>query len=954
MAAATIVHDTSEAMELCPSYGLYLKPITKMTISVALPQLKQPGKSISNWEVMERLKSMVQNHQFSTLRISKSTMDFIRFEGEVENKSLVKAFLASLDGKTIKLSGFSDILKVRAAEYKIDFPTRHDWDSFFRDAKDMNETLPGERPDTIHLEGLPCKWFAVKDSGSEKPSEEVLIKVFKTFGEIRNVDIPMLDPYREEMTGRNFHTFSFGGHLNFEAYVQYNEYVGFMKAMNALRGMKLMYKGEDGKAVACNIKVSFDSTKHLSDASIKKRQLERQKLQELEQKREEHKRKEREAEQRQKEEERKQKELAELEKQRKREQKLRRKEQKQKEREARRNQRRLEKLQAEEQKRLEEKIKFEERKLLLAQRNLESIKLIAELLSRAKAAKLLELEQKAAERLRLQQLEARRKQQEAELRRVEEEKQRALELQRKERELREKLLNNLLNKNSGILPQIKDATKQSDCGLLKSDVNVPQTLSSSCVSSTSVQAFMGHAAQVCEINGISNQDTKSDSRDLNGILEQEACVKEVKKLSYSNSCPGERQPAALTSIPAKSLHQGSTSNSDQSVCGKEICSELVKCDKAANKKESQAWKDCSADAAEQKRKHKRELSSEADTQGKAKRRHKKHSSKGHSSQPKEHESRSRNLESIKLIAELLSRAKAAKLLELEQKAAERLRLQQLEARRKQQEAELRRVEEEKQRALELQRKERELREKLLNNLLNKNSGILPQIKDATKQSDCGLLKSDVNVPQTLSSSCVSSTSVQAFMGHAAQVCEINGISNQDTKSDSRDLNGILEQEACVKEVKKLSYSNSCPGERQPAALTSIPAKSLHQGSTSNSDQSVCGKEICSELVKCDKAANKKESQAWKDCSADAAEQKRKHKRELSSEADTQGKAKRRHKKHSSKGHSSHRKSTSPDQHQHKRTPSNESKKKKKEKSHTSKKRSRRRRSLSKERSSWSR
>lgn len=255
MAAATIVHDTSEAVELCPPYGLYLKPITKMTISVALPQLKQPGKSISNWEVMERLKGMVQHHQFSTLRISKSTMDFIRFEGEVENKSLVKSFLACLDGKTIKLSGFSDILKVRAAEFKVDFPTRHDWDSFFRDAKDMNETLPGERPDTIHLEGLPCKWFSLKESGSEKPSEEVLVRVFERFGEIRNVDIPMLDPYREEMTGRNFHTFSFGGHLNFEAYVQYREYAGFIQAMSALRGMKLMFKGEDGKAVACNIKV---------------------------------------------------------------------------------------------------------------------------------------------------------------------------------------------------------------------------------------------------------------------------------------------------------------------------------------------------------------------------------------------------------------------------------------------------------------------------------------------------------------------------------------------------------------------------------------------------------------------------------------------------------------------------------------------------------------------------
>lgn len=65
----------------------------------------------------------------------------------------------------------------------------------------------------------------------------------------------MLDPYREEMMDKNFNTFSFGGHLNFEAYVQYEEYGGFTKAMDTLRSMKLMLKGEDGKAVACNIKV---------------------------------------------------------------------------------------------------------------------------------------------------------------------------------------------------------------------------------------------------------------------------------------------------------------------------------------------------------------------------------------------------------------------------------------------------------------------------------------------------------------------------------------------------------------------------------------------------------------------------------------------------------------------------------------------------------------------------
>ncbi|MBN3320509.1 AK17A protein, partial [Atractosteus spatula] len=471
--ATTIVHDTSEAVKLCSSQGLYLKPIAKLTVSVGLPQLKQPGKSISNWEVMERLKAMVQPDQFSTLRIAKSTMEFIRFEGEVENRGIVRSFLAKLDGKTIKLSGFTDILKVRAAEYKIDFPTRHDWDSFFRDARDMNETLPGERPDTIHLEGLPCKWFAPKGSSSEKPCENVLRAVFEVFGRIRNVDIPMLDPYREEMMDKNFHTFSFGGHLNFEAYVQYQEYIGFVKAMDALRGMKLMYNGEDGKAVACNIKITFDTTKHLSDTAIKKRQQERQKLQDLERQREEQKRKEKEEEEKRKEEERKKRELEEEEKERKREEKLRKREQKQKEREEKKNLKKFQKHQAEEQKKLQVKIALEERKVLLAQRNLESIRLIAELLSRAKvsmrpvrvvtpavllcvrqAQKQQEQERLEAERARLLRLEERRQLQEAELRRVEEEKARALELQRRERELRERLLCNLLKKSSA--PELQE------------------------------------------------------------------------------------------------------------------------------------------------------------------------------------------------------------------------------------------------------------------------------------------------------------------------------------------------------------------------------------------------------------------------------------------------------------------------------------------------------------------
>lgn len=253
--------DTSEAIELHKPQGLYLKPYAKINVCVQLPQLKEPGKSISNWEVMEKVKHMARPHSFLSIKIIKSTLEFIRLEGETETKALVKTLMARLEGKTIKLSGFPDALKVKAAESKVSFPVRHDWDSYFRDAKNMNEMKPGERPDTIHFKDLPTRWFAStsRHKDRDKPSEQILKTVFEGCGEIRCVDIPMLDPYRKEMVSSKsgvIQTFSFGQDLIFEAFVQYKEYIGFVKAMDSLRGMKLLFMPDDeDKAYTANIKV---------------------------------------------------------------------------------------------------------------------------------------------------------------------------------------------------------------------------------------------------------------------------------------------------------------------------------------------------------------------------------------------------------------------------------------------------------------------------------------------------------------------------------------------------------------------------------------------------------------------------------------------------------------------------------------------------------------------------
>lgn len=96
----------------------------------------------------------------------------------------------------------------------------------------------------------------LEENGTKKfkPSETMLRTLFEVFGPIRCVDIPMLDPYRSKMVMKNQNTFAFGQDGFFEAFVQYQEYIGFLKCMTAFKGMKLLYK-EGSMAWSCLIQV---------------------------------------------------------------------------------------------------------------------------------------------------------------------------------------------------------------------------------------------------------------------------------------------------------------------------------------------------------------------------------------------------------------------------------------------------------------------------------------------------------------------------------------------------------------------------------------------------------------------------------------------------------------------------------------------------------------------------
>lgn len=180
--------NTSDIVPLYIPQQLFLKPTAKINVSLQLPNVVKTGKSISHLEITEKLKDLLKPQEFSELKVSKSTLEFVRFEAELDSRKKLDAAVLKLNNKTIKLKNYSDLMRVKAVIAKSDFPNRQVWDGFFNEAKDMNESKPGERPDTIHLSNLPTKWFVpyhLLDEDDLLPSEKLFYKIFEKFGPIR-------------------------------------------------------------------------------------------------------------------------------------------------------------------------------------------------------------------------------------------------------------------------------------------------------------------------------------------------------------------------------------------------------------------------------------------------------------------------------------------------------------------------------------------------------------------------------------------------------------------------------------------------------------------------------------------------------------------------------------------------------------------------------------------------
>jgi len=109
-----------------------------------------------------------------------------------------------------------------------------------------------------------------------KPSEQILRDVFSIFGELRLIEIA-----NERISYSSTIEQASSNMPLFDAYLQYKDYIGFVKAMDTFRGMKLLYIDDSRNAFTANIRIDFDRTRYLSDKEIKKREIDKLKAIEL-------------------------------------------------------------------------------------------------------------------------------------------------------------------------------------------------------------------------------------------------------------------------------------------------------------------------------------------------------------------------------------------------------------------------------------------------------------------------------------------------------------------------------------------------------------------------------------------------------------------------------------------------------------------------------------------------
>lgn len=281
-------------LELCPPLHLFLVPQKKINVAVVLPTARTVGPSISNWDMMEKLRQGAQPEQFVSLRVEHSSRERINFIGELPSLRALRKVVLLLNGKTMRMPGFAEPFKVKAFSLDVNFPKKKDWEAFYRSRGLANfaDGSPGERPDTVRVSRVPVEWFNDRsdvDAGGW-PSKALIAQAFSQFGAVSNVGVYLHKAAVLQLPQAEGAFSSFGPTPSqsarlFDAFLQFADYNGFCSCMLGLKGVHMMRDvgaaggGADAKEVAC-IEVDYDRSGFMTVVNVRRREVEEAALRE--------------------------------------------------------------------------------------------------------------------------------------------------------------------------------------------------------------------------------------------------------------------------------------------------------------------------------------------------------------------------------------------------------------------------------------------------------------------------------------------------------------------------------------------------------------------------------------------------------------------------------------------------------------------------------------------------
>ncbi|KDO33679.1 hypothetical protein SPRG_19289 [Saprolegnia parasitica CBS 223.65] len=242
----------------------------------------RPGKgakksAVSFWEAKKMLETLAVAFDHAAVlpspKLQGTTVVALTFFERARFEHALRT-VREMPNHTVYANG--DAIEIQVAE--MDAPGTSSSSPLPATAMHFEKKMKGCRPDTVHLRGLPAKWFDVntadfadidaKLTHYNHPAHK-LPQLFALFGALAHVEVvPPQDVADDGILAT----------VHFDVYVQFKAYDSVVAILECMQGQRVLCHTAHPKLIV-PLSIQLDTTEYLSDANIRQRRFAREQRQ---------------------------------------------------------------------------------------------------------------------------------------------------------------------------------------------------------------------------------------------------------------------------------------------------------------------------------------------------------------------------------------------------------------------------------------------------------------------------------------------------------------------------------------------------------------------------------------------------------------------------------------------------------------------------------------------------